>query len=132
MILESSSENSSDKELEPHELKEILSKLKESVQFDIRQAAVWNTLGFILLKTGRVQVQVPYALFLMLLCSQGIYDVSFSFSIGCESCDYFSFSFTNVNFKNMQSAISVLSSLLAIAPENYDCLGNLGIAYLQM
>jgi hypothetical protein len=29
------------------------------MQSDIRQAAVWNTLGFILLKTGRVQVQVP-------------------------------------------------------------------------
>ncbi|TKY73596.1 Tetratricopeptide repeat protein 37 [Spatholobus suberectus] len=85
LILESSSENSSDKELEPHELEEILSKLKESVQSDIRQTAVWNTLGFILLKTGRVQ-----------------------------------------------SAISVLSSLLAIAPENYDCLGNLGIGYLQI
>ncbi|XP_061360878.1 probable UDP-N-acetylglucosamine--peptide N-acetylglucosaminyltransferase SPINDLY [Gastrolobium bilobum] len=85
LILESSSENSSDKELEPCELEEILSKLKESVQSDIKQAAVWNTLGFILLKTGRVQ-----------------------------------------------SAISVLSSLLVIAPENYDCLGNLGIAYLQI
>ncbi|XP_058749101.1 probable UDP-N-acetylglucosamine--peptide N-acetylglucosaminyltransferase SPINDLY [Vicia villosa] len=85
LIIESSSENSSDKELEPHELEEILSKLKESMQSDIRQAAVWNTLGFILLKTGRVQ-----------------------------------------------SAIAVLSSLLAIAPENYDCLGNLGIAYLQI
>ncbi|CAI8597571.1 unnamed protein product [Vicia faba] len=85
LIIESSSENSSDKELEPHELEEILSKLKESMQSDIRQAAVWNTLGFILLKTRRVQ-----------------------------------------------SAISVLSSLLAVAPENYDCLGNLGIAYLQI
>ncbi|KAG5067005.1 Tetratricopeptide repeat protein 37 [Glycine soja] len=85
LILESSSENSSDKELEPHELEEILSKLKQSVRSDIRQTAVWNTLGFILLKTGR-----------------------------------------------MQSAISVLSSLLSIAPENYDCLGNLGIAYLQI
>ncbi|CAL0305146.1 unnamed protein product [Lupinus luteus] len=85
LILESSSEDNSDKELEPQELEEILSKLKESVRSDIRQAAVWNTLGFILLKTGRVQ-----------------------------------------------SAISVLSSLLAITPENYDCLGNLGIAYLQI
>ncbi|KAL1323422.1 hypothetical protein HN51_033771 [Arachis hypogaea] len=84
LILESSSENSSDKELEPHELEEVLSKLKESMQSDIRQAALWNTLGFILLRSGRVQ-----------------------------------------------SAITVLSSLLAIAPENYDCLGNLGIAYLQ-
>ncbi|KAH1126416.1 hypothetical protein GYH30_015417 [Glycine max] len=85
LILESSSENSSDKELEPDELEEILSKLKESVKSDIRQTAVWNTLGFILLKTGRVK-----------------------------------------------SAVSVLSSLLSIAPENYDCLGNLGIAYLKI
>ncbi|KAI9128870.1 hypothetical protein K1719_000353 [Acacia pycnantha] len=46
LILESAAENSSDKELEPQELEEILSKLKESVQSDIRQAAVWNTLGF--------------------------------------------------------------------------------------
>ncbi|KAI4336262.1 hypothetical protein L6164_014808 [Bauhinia variegata] len=84
LILESSSENSTDKELEPQELEEILSKLKESVQSDIRHAAVWNTLGYMLLKTGR-----------------------------------------------LQSAISVLSSLLTISPDNYDCLGNLGIAYLQ-
>ncbi|KAK4256990.1 hypothetical protein QN277_006640 [Acacia crassicarpa] len=84
LILESAVENSSDKELEPQELEEILSKLKESVQSDIRQAAVWNTLGFVLLKTGR-----------------------------------------------LQSAITVLSSLLAIAPDNCDCLENLGISYLQ-
>lgn len=32
----------------------------------------------------------------------------------------------------MQSAISVLSSLLALAPNNYDCLANLGVAYLQV
>ena len=30
----------------------------------------------------------------------------------------------------VKSAISVLSSLLAIVPNNFDCLGNLGIAYL--
>ncbi|XP_028781850.1 probable UDP-N-acetylglucosamine--peptide N-acetylglucosaminyltransferase SEC isoform X2 [Neltuma alba] len=84
LILESATENSSDKELEPQELEEILSKLKESVQSDIRRAAVWNALGFVLLKTGR-----------------------------------------------LQSAITVLSSLLAMAPDNYDCLGNLGISYLQ-
>jgi len=59
-------ENSSDKELEPRELEEILSKLKESVQSDVRQTAVWNTLGFILLKTGRVQVQI-------LGCSPSLY-----------------------------------------------------------
>ncbi|KAK4568867.1 hypothetical protein RGQ29_004333 [Quercus rubra] len=84
LILESSGDNNSDKELEPKELEEILSKLKESMQSDIRQAAVWNSLGLILLKTGR-----------------------------------------------LQSAITVLSSLLAVSPDNYDCLGNLGIAYLQ-
>ncbi|XP_030494198.2 probable UDP-N-acetylglucosamine--peptide N-acetylglucosaminyltransferase SPINDLY [Cannabis sativa] len=84
LLLESSGDNSRDKELDPDELEEILSKLKESIQSDIRQAAVWNTLGLILLRTGR-----------------------------------------------LQSAISVLSSLLTITPDNYDCLGNLGIAYLQ-
>ncbi|XP_048330512.2 uncharacterized protein LOC107418253 isoform X2 [Ziziphus jujuba] len=84
LLLESSGDNSHDKELEPEELKEILSKLKDSIQLDIRQAAVWNTLGLILLKTGR-----------------------------------------------LQSAITVLSSLFAVAPDNYDCLGNLGTAYLQ-
>ncbi|RAL41689.1 hypothetical protein DM860_008871 [Cuscuta australis] len=31
----------------------------------------------------------------------------------------------------LQSAISVLSALLAIAPHNLDCLGNLGLTYLQ-
>ncbi|PON45656.1 N-terminal acetyltransferase A, auxiliary subunit [Parasponia andersonii] len=84
LLLERSGDNSRDKELEPEEIDEILSKLKESIQSDIRQAAVWNTLGMILLRTG-----------------------------------------------HLQSAISVLSSLLAISPDNYDCLGNLGIAYLQ-
>ncbi|OAY47888.1 probable UDP-N-acetylglucosamine--peptide N-acetylglucosaminyltransferase SPINDLY [Manihot esculenta] len=84
ILRENSADNSLDKELEAEELEEILSRLKESMQSDIRQAAVWNTLGLILLKSGRVQ-----------------------------------------------SAISVLSSLLAIDPYNYDCLGNLGIAYLQ-
>ncbi|KAM5571809.1 hypothetical protein ABKV19_012075 [Rosa sericea] len=84
IMLESSVDGGSDKELEPQELEEILSKLKESMQSDVRQAAVWNTLGLILLKTGR-----------------------------------------------LQSAISVLSSLLASAHTNYDCLANLGIAYLQ-
>lgn len=65
LLLESSGDNSQDKELEPEELEEILSKLKESIQSDIRQAAVWNTLGLILLRTGRWQVQVfPTFLFL--------------------------------------------------------------------
>ncbi|XVE56664.1 hypothetical protein DITRI_Ditri04bG0029000 [Diplodiscus trichospermus] len=84
ILLENSGDNGVDKELEHEELEEILSKLKESMQSDIRQAGVWNTLGLILLKTGR-----------------------------------------------LKSAITVLSSLLALAPDNYDCLGNLGIAYLQ-
>nr|KJB51157.1 hypothetical protein B456_008G204100 [Gossypium raimondii] len=84
LLLENSGDNVLDKELEPEELDEILSKLKESMQSDIRQAGVWNTLGLMLLKTGR-----------------------------------------------LQTAITVLSSLLALAPDDYDCLGNLGIAYLQ-
>ncbi|KAA3460598.1 putative UDP-N-acetylglucosamine--peptide N-acetylglucosaminyltransferase SPINDLY [Gossypium australe] len=84
LLLENSGDNVLDKELEPEEVDEILSKLKESMQSDIRQAGVWNTLGLMLLKTGR-----------------------------------------------LQSAITVLSSLLALAPDDYDCLGNLGIAYLQ-
>lgn len=49
-------DNNSDKELEPKELEEILCKLKESTQSDMRQAALWNSLGLILLKTGRLQV----------------------------------------------------------------------------
>ncbi|PKI66627.1 probable UDP-N-acetylglucosamine--peptide N-acetylglucosaminyltransferase SPINDLY isoform X2 [Punica granatum] len=84
ILLESLGDNSSDKELEPDELEEIIAKLKDSMQADIRQAVVWNTLGLILLRSGR-----------------------------------------------LQSAISVLSSLLAVIPDNYDCLGNLGIAHLQ-
>ncbi|XP_022924101.1 probable UDP-N-acetylglucosamine--peptide N-acetylglucosaminyltransferase SPINDLY isoform X2 [Cucurbita moschata] len=85
LLLESAAgDNSSDKELDQEELDEILSKLKHSIQSDVRQAAMWNTLGLILLSTGRVK-----------------------------------------------SALSVLSYLLAIVPNNYDCLGNLGIAYLQ-
>ncbi|KAG2676067.1 hypothetical protein I3843_12G033900 [Carya illinoinensis] len=84
LIVESSVDSNSDKEIEPKELEEILSKLKESMQSDIRQAALWNSLGLILLKSGR-----------------------------------------------LQSAITILSSLLAVSPDNYDCLGNLGIAYLQ-
>jgi hypothetical protein len=56
LILESSVDNNSDKELEPKELEETLYKLKESMQSDMRQAALWNSLGLILLKTGRLQV----------------------------------------------------------------------------
>lgn len=46
----------SDKELEPTELEDILSKIRTSMNSDFRQASVWNTLGLILLKTGRLQV----------------------------------------------------------------------------
>ncbi|GKU93193.1 hypothetical protein SLEP1_g6805 [Rubroshorea leprosula] len=84
ILQESLGDNTSDKELETEELEEILSKLKDSMESDIRQVAVWNSLGLMLLKTGR-----------------------------------------------LQSAISVLSSLLELAPNNYDCLANLGVAYLQ-
>ncbi|KAI8543865.1 hypothetical protein RHMOL_Rhmol08G0252200 [Rhododendron molle] len=84
LLLGSSGECNPEREIEPKELDEILSKLKESMKSDIRQASVWNTLGIILLKTSRVQ-----------------------------------------------NAISVLASLLSIVPDNMDCLGNLGIAYLQ-
>ncbi|XP_064934565.1 probable UDP-N-acetylglucosamine--peptide N-acetylglucosaminyltransferase SPINDLY isoform X2 [Musa acuminata AAA Group] len=76
--------DSSEKELEGDELEEILVKLKCSVESDAKQAAFWNTLGLLLLRTGR-----------------------------------------------LQSAISVLSSLLAIVPDYLDSLANLGIAYLQ-
>ncbi|XP_058228298.1 probable UDP-N-acetylglucosamine--peptide N-acetylglucosaminyltransferase SPINDLY isoform X1 [Rhododendron vialii] len=84
LLLGSSGDCNPEREIEPKELDEILSKLKESMKSDIRQASVWNTLGIILLKTSRVQ-----------------------------------------------NAISVLASLLSIVPDNMDCLGNLGIAYLQ-
>lgn len=46
-----------DKEIGPEELEEILSKLKDSMQSDIRQTVLWNTLGLLLLKTGRLQVR---------------------------------------------------------------------------
>ena len=57
LLLGSLGDNSSDKEFEPKELEEILYKLKESVKSDTRQASVWNILGMILLKTGRLQVK---------------------------------------------------------------------------
>lgn len=57
-ILQVNTGDYSDKELETGELEEILEKLKDSVQSDIKQAAVWNTLGLILLRTGRLQVLV--------------------------------------------------------------------------
>lgn len=84
LLLESLGECASDKELEAEELEEIFSKLRESVLSDIRQASVWNTLGMILIRTGR-----------------------------------------------LKNAISVLSTLSALAPDDLDCLGNLGLAHLQ-
>lgn len=60
LLLESLGECASDKELEPEELEEICSKLKESVLSDVRQVPVWNTLGIILLKSGRLQVHLLY------------------------------------------------------------------------
>ncbi|CAE6256378.1 unnamed protein product [Arabidopsis arenosa] len=84
LLLDGFGDTDSVKELEGEELEEILSKLKDSIKLDVRQAAVWNTLGLMLLKAG---------------------------------C--------------LMSAVSVLSSLLALVPDNYDCLANLGVAYLQ-
>nr|GMD31296.1 probable UDP-N-acetylglucosamine--peptide N-acetylglucosaminyltransferase SPINDLY isoform X1 [Ipomoea batatas] len=84
ILLGSLEDCSSGNELEPKELEEILVKLKESVQSDVRRASIWNILGLKLLRTGR-----------------------------------------------LKSAISVFSALLVIAPDNLDCLGNLGITYLQ-
>lgn len=55
-LLQGNTGDSSDKEFEAEELDDLLLKLKDSVQSDIRQAAVWNTLGLILLRTGRLQV----------------------------------------------------------------------------
>ncbi|XP_076901981.1 uncharacterized protein LOC143556578 isoform X2 [Bidens hawaiensis] len=84
ILLGSSEEYGSGKELEGKELEEVLCKLNESMASDVRQASVWNTLGVLLLKSG-----------------------------------------------HLQNAISVLSSLLAVVPENLDCIGNLGMAHLQ-
>ncbi|KAF9605020.1 hypothetical protein IFM89_013186 [Coptis chinensis] len=84
ILLGNTGDGSSNKELEHEELGEILSKLKESMQVDIRQANIWNTLGLILLRSGRVE-----------------------------------------------SAISVLSSLLPFSSDFLDALANLGIAYLR-
>ncbi|CAO2840498.1 unnamed protein product [Amaranthus hypochondriacus] len=58
LLLESLGESTSDKELETEELEELISKLKESVLSDIRQVSFWNTLGVILLKSGRLESAV--------------------------------------------------------------------------
>ncbi|KAK1357901.1 putative UDP-N-acetylglucosamine--peptide N-acetylglucosaminyltransferase SPINDLY [Heracleum sosnowskyi] len=84
LLLKSSEDYSSGKELGAKELDEVINNLKESMRSDIKQASVWNTLGMILLKSGR-----------------------------------------------LKNATSVFSSLLDVAPDNLDCLGNLGIAHLQ-
>ncbi|KAI4368118.1 hypothetical protein MLD38_016713 [Melastoma candidum] len=84
ILLESFAENKSNKEIETVELNEIMSKLKDSMHRDPRHAGVWNSLGLLLLKTGR-----------------------------------------------LQSAISVLSFVSSMVPDNCDCLANLGIAHLQ-
>lgn len=83
-ILQVHTADSSDKELEPSELEEILTRIKDSLHIDAKQAVVWNTFGLILLRTGR-----------------------------------------------LESAITVLSTILAITPDYLDSLANLGIAYLQ-
>nr|XP_009760991.1 PREDICTED: uncharacterized protein LOC104213214 isoform X4 [Nicotiana sylvestris] len=46
---------SSDEELDPEELENILAKLKEAVKYDVTQVSIWNALGIILLRTGRLQ-----------------------------------------------------------------------------
>ncbi|XP_073279976.1 uncharacterized protein [Primulina huaijiensis] len=84
ILLESFENSNLDEELESQELDEICLKMRDSLKTDVRQASVWNTLGLLLLRTGR-----------------------------------------------SQSAVTVFSSLLKIAPDNLDCLGNLGVAYLQ-
>ncbi|XP_073059142.1 uncharacterized protein [Primulina eburnea] len=84
ILLESFENSNLDEELESRELDEICLKMRDSLKADVRQASVWNTLGLLLLRTGR-----------------------------------------------SQSAVTVFSSLLKIAPDNMDCLGNLGVAYLQ-
>ncbi|WOL03670.1 putative UDP-N-acetylglucosamine--peptide N-acetylglucosaminyltransferase SPINDLY [Canna indica] len=54
-LLLASTGDSSDKEFENDELEEMLGKLKCSIESDARQAAFWNSLGLILLRTGRLQ-----------------------------------------------------------------------------
>lgn len=83
-ILQTSMGDTFDEELESGELDEILVKMKSSVESDPRQAAVWNILGLVLLRSGQ-----------------------------------------------LQSAISVLSSLTVVAPDYLDSLANLGVAYIQ-
>lgn len=51
------------KEIEGEELEEILSKLKDSMKLDVRQATVWNTLGLMLLKAGCLMVKKLFTMF---------------------------------------------------------------------
>ena len=51
------------KEIEGEELEEILSKLKDSMKLDVRQATVWNTLGLMLLKDGCLMVKKLFTMF---------------------------------------------------------------------
>jgi hypothetical protein len=55
-ILQTSMGDTFDEELESGELDEILVKMKSSVESDPRQAAVWNILGLVLLRSGQLQV----------------------------------------------------------------------------
>lgn len=58
ILLGSSEDYGSGKDVEGKELEEIICKLNESMKSDIRQVSVWNTLGVLLLKAGHLQVQV--------------------------------------------------------------------------
>lgn len=57
LLLKSSEDYGSGKELGAKELDEVINNLKESMKSDIKQASVWNTLGMILLKSGRLKVK---------------------------------------------------------------------------
>jgi hypothetical protein len=49
--------DSFDEELETGDLDDILVKMKNSVESDPRQAAVWNILGLVLLRGGQLKVE---------------------------------------------------------------------------
>lgn len=67
ILLGSLEDCSSGNELEPKELEEILVKLKESLQSDVRRVSIWNILGLKLLRTGRLKVLFYLFIFLMVL-----------------------------------------------------------------
>lgn len=56
ILLGTLEDSRSGKELKPTELEDILSKITKSMISDFRQTSVWNSLGLVLLKTGRIQV----------------------------------------------------------------------------